>query len=79
MRFGVDAPPTGTLVHDQCGGWEDDLMRAAVIYAPKDIRIEEVPDPTLVEPTDAIVRVTHACICGSDLWAYQGWPAGRRR
>ncbi|MEV6970329.1 alcohol dehydrogenase catalytic domain-containing protein, partial [Hamadaea sp. NPDC051192] len=47
-------------------------MRAAVIHAPKDIRIEEVPDPDLVEATDAIVRVTHACICGSDLWAYQG-------
>jgi len=47
-------------------------MRAAVIYAPRDIRIEEVPDPVLVGATDAIVRVTHACICGSDLWAYQG-------
>ncbi|NUT36147.1 MAG: alcohol dehydrogenase catalytic domain-containing protein [Hamadaea sp.] len=47
-------------------------MRAAVIHAPKDIRIEEVPDPVIVHPTDAIVRVTHACICGSDLWAYQG-------
>ncbi|MCP2322387.1 hypothetical protein HDA40_000894 [Hamadaea flava] len=52
-------------------------MRAAVIHAPKDIRIEEVPDPDLVEATDAIVRVTHACICGSDLWAYQG-VASRR-
>ncbi|NUO60180.1 MAG: zinc-dependent alcohol dehydrogenase family protein [Hamadaea sp.] len=47
-------------------------MRAAVIHAPKDIRIEDVPDPELVESTDVIVRVTHACICGSDLWAYQG-------
>jgi threonine dehydrogenase-like Zn-dependent dehydrogenase len=47
-------------------------MRAAVIHAPHDIRIETVPDPELREPTDALVRVTNACICGSDLWAYQG-------
>jgi threonine dehydrogenase-like Zn-dependent dehydrogenase len=47
-------------------------MLAAVIHAPRDIRMEQVPDPTLQQPTDAVVRVTHACICGSDLWAYQG-------
>ncbi len=50
-------------------------MRAAVIHAPRDIRIETVPDPELREPTDALVKVTHACICGSDLWAYQGVAA----
>lgn len=50
-------------------------MRATVIYAPKDIRVQEVPDPQITEPGDAIVRVTHACICGSDLWAYQGVAA----
>lgn len=47
-------------------------MHAAVIHGPKDIRIDTVPDPRILEPTDAVVRVTHACICGSDLWAYQG-------
>ncbi len=47
-------------------------MRAAVIHAPFDIRVDAVPDPVLREPGDAVVRVTHACICGSDLWAYQG-------
>ena len=47
-------------------------MRAAVLYAPKDIRIDDVPDPVISEPTDAVVRITHACICGSDLWAYRG-------
>lgn len=47
-------------------------MRATVIHGPFDIRVEEVPDPRIVEPTDAVVRVTHACVCGSDLWAYQG-------
>ncbi len=47
-------------------------MLAAVIHAPFDIRMEEVPQPHVQQPTDAIVRVTHACICGSDLWAFQG-------
>ncbi|MFF2079156.1 zinc-dependent alcohol dehydrogenase family protein [Kitasatospora sp. NPDC058162] len=47
-------------------------MRATVIHGPNDIRIEEVPDPVLRRPTDAVVRVVNACICGSDLWAYRG-------
>jgi threonine dehydrogenase-like Zn-dependent dehydrogenase len=47
-------------------------MLAAVIHAPYDIRMDEVPDPYVQQPTDAVVRVTHACICGSDLWAYRG-------
>ncbi|MFF8406717.1 zinc-dependent alcohol dehydrogenase family protein [Streptomyces sp. NPDC015684] len=47
-------------------------MRATVIYGPNDIRIEEVPDPAIRNPTDAVVRVVNACICGSDLWAYRG-------
>src|SRR5437763_15426136 len=38
-------------------------------------RIEDVPDPTLLQPTDAIVRVTNACICGSDLWPYTSMEA----
>ena len=46
-------------------------MRATVMYEAGDVRIENVPDPKLVEPTDAIIRVTRACICGSDLWPYQ--------
>jgi threonine dehydrogenase-like Zn-dependent dehydrogenase len=45
-------------------------MRATVMYAAGDVRIENVPDPQIVEPTDAVVRVTRACICGSDLWPY---------
>jgi alcohol dehydrogenase len=47
-------------------------MRATVYHGPRDIRVEDVPDATLREPTDALVRVTHACICGSDLWPYRG-------
>jgi threonine dehydrogenase-like Zn-dependent dehydrogenase len=40
------------------------------MYGAHDVRVETVPDPQLVEPTDALVRVTRACICGSDLWPY---------
>lgn len=47
-------------------------MRATTIHGPGDIRFEDVPDPTIEEPTDAIVRVTRGCICGSDLWPYRG-------
>ena len=50
-------------------------MRATVIHAPHDIRVEEVPDPVVRMPGDAIVRVVLACICGSDLWAYRGEAA----
>jgi threonine dehydrogenase-like Zn-dependent dehydrogenase len=46
-------------------------MRATVMHAAGDVRIENIPDATLVEPTDALVRVTRACICGSDLWPYR--------
>jgi threonine dehydrogenase-like Zn-dependent dehydrogenase len=46
-------------------------MRATLMYGAGDVRSEEVPDATLIEPTDAVVRVTRACICGSDLWPYR--------
>ncbi len=46
-------------------------MRATLMYGAGDVRIETVPDPGLIEPTDALVAVTHACICGSDLWPYK--------
>jgi len=45
-------------------------MRATVMYGAHDVRVETVPDARLLEPTDALVRVTRACICGSDLWPY---------
>jgi threonine dehydrogenase-like Zn-dependent dehydrogenase len=55
-------------------------MRAAVMYGPGDVRVEEREEPRLVEPTDAIISVAAACVCGSDLWPYRGiedleWPA----
>jgi threonine dehydrogenase-like Zn-dependent dehydrogenase len=47
-------------------------MRATTIHAPGDIRVSEVPRPTIQEPTDAVVQVVAGCICGSDLWPYRG-------
>ena len=45
-------------------------MRASAMYGAGDVRIENVRDATIEEPTDAIMRVVRACICGSDLWPY---------
>jgi threonine dehydrogenase-like Zn-dependent dehydrogenase len=45
-------------------------MRATVMHAAGDVRIENVPDPAIIEPTDAVMRVVRGCICGSDLWPY---------
>lgn len=50
-------------------------MRATLIYGAGDVRVENVPDPVLREPTDAVVRVLRACVCGSDLWPYGSRPA----
>jgi threonine dehydrogenase-like Zn-dependent dehydrogenase len=47
-------------------------MRAAIFNEPRSITVGERPDPVLVEPTDAVVRVVLACVCGSDLWYYRG-------
>ena len=51
------------------------------MHAAGDVRVENVPDPSVVEPTDAVVRVTRAAICGSDLWPYKSMEhseTGRR-
>jgi threonine dehydrogenase-like Zn-dependent dehydrogenase len=56
-------------------------MRATLMYGAGDVRVEDVPDPVLREPADAIVRVLRSCICGSDLWPYWSMPPsehGRR-
>src|SRR3954468_7806058 len=51
-------------------------MRATVMHSAGDVRIEDVPDAKLVDPTDAVIRVTRACICGSDLWPYKSMEPG---
>src|ERR1700712_2935964 len=47
-------------------------MKAVVFHGPRDLKVEEVPDPTIEEPLDAIIRITTANICGSDLHPYEG-------
>jgi threonine dehydrogenase-like Zn-dependent dehydrogenase len=50
-------------------------MRGAVLYSPGDVRFEERAAPAIIEPTDAIIRISATCVCGSDLWPYRGLQA----
>jgi threonine dehydrogenase-like Zn-dependent dehydrogenase len=47
-------------------------VRGVVMYAPGDVRVEDVDEPRILKPTDAVIRLSASCICGSDLWAYRG-------
>lgn len=47
-------------------------MQGTLLYGPRDVRFEERPNPRIIEPTDALIRVTATCVCGSDLWPYRG-------
>ncbi|RYZ77874.1 MAG: IMP dehydrogenase [Proteobacteria bacterium] len=47
-------------------------MKATVLYGPGDVRFEEVPEPKIQKPTDAIIKLSASCVCGSDLWPYRG-------
>ena len=62
---------------------KEEVMRAAFMYGAGDVRVEEVADPKVEQPTDAVVRIVRACVCGSDLHPYhqmeappQGVPMG---
>src|SRR5215211_4255589 len=50
-------------------------MRGAILYGPRDIRFEERTEPTIIEPTDAIIRLAATCVCGFNLWPYRGIDA----
>ena len=47
-------------------------MRGVILASPRDVQIVDRPDPVIVEPTDAIIRLAASCVCGSDLWPYRG-------
>ncbi|MFJ8495247.1 zinc-dependent alcohol dehydrogenase family protein [Streptomyces sp. NPDC094038] len=47
-------------------------MRATMLHAPGDIRVEDLPEPRILHPTDAVIRTVASCVCGSDLWDYRG-------
>src|SRR5437868_3429947 len=53
-------------------------MKGAILYGPYDVRFEERKDPSIIEPTDAILRLSATCVCGSDLWPYRGIDAPGR-
>jgi threonine dehydrogenase-like Zn-dependent dehydrogenase len=48
------------------------IMQGTMLYAPRDIRFEDRPEPKITKPTDAIISLSATCICGSDLWPYRG-------
>src|SRR3954452_2028250 len=50
-------------------------MRAVTMYGPRDVRVVDREEPRIIEPTDAVIRLTATCICGSDLWPYRGAEA----
>jgi threonine dehydrogenase-like Zn-dependent dehydrogenase len=50
-------------------------MRGAILYGPRDVRFEERETPEIMKPTDAIIRISATCVCGSDLWPYRGIQA----
>src|SRR3954447_2880225 len=47
-------------------------MRGTVLYGPRDIRFEDLPNPRIEQPTDAVIGIAATCVCGSDLWPYRG-------
>ncbi|MET8857334.1 IMP dehydrogenase, partial [Streptomyces sp. NPDC004579] len=49
-------------------------MRATLLYGADDVRVEDVADPKIQNPTDAVVRIVLSCVCGSDLWPYKSLP-----
>ena len=54
-------------------------MRATIMRAPGDVVVTEVDRPEIIEPTDAIIELAAACICGSDLWPYRGYDKAENR
>ena len=67
-RFSSDL----SWLEDTSARREGRTMRGALMYAPGDVRVEDRPEPKIVQPTDAIIRLSATCICGSDLWPYRG-------
>jgi threonine dehydrogenase-like Zn-dependent dehydrogenase len=70
------AGPKPTALDDS--SVKETVMRVAVMYAPGDVRIEERPDPKILAPTDAILRLPTSCICRSDLGPIERRRPGRQ-
>src|SRR5947209_1076236 len=67
MLTGVQPGPTSSTKES-----EERVMRGAVLHGRRDVRFGERETPTITEPTDAVIRLSASCICGSDLWPYRG-------
>jgi threonine dehydrogenase-like Zn-dependent dehydrogenase len=57
---------------------KETIVRGVVMYTPGDVRVDDRPDPQILKPTDAIIRLPATCICGSDLWPYRGFDEVNR-
>ena len=68
----VDQPRPRRRLTEPDRDAEETVMRGAVMHGPGDVRVEEREEPRIVEPTDAIIRLSATCVCGSDLWPYRG-------
>src|SRR3954447_2634323 len=71
-RWGALSVPPSQGPFESLDPGHSEGMRAAIFHEPRRIEAGERPDPSLKEPTDAVVRVVLACVCGSDLWYYRG-------
>jgi threonine dehydrogenase-like Zn-dependent dehydrogenase len=60
------------LIPRNLNNFKESIVRVAVMYAPREVGVEDRPDPKIVAPTDAILRLSATCVCGSDLWPYWG-------
>src|SRR6266436_1670653 len=80
LSCGSAAQPPATLpvsrsqstAATSCAKRRRSTMRGTVLYGTRDIRFEEVSEPKITKPTDAIIRLAATCVCGSDLWSYRG-------
>src|SRR5271157_1958426 len=76
MRNTAPVRPSGPRLRSRWEASDDSKegqpMRGVVMHAPGDVRVEDRNDPDIVRPTDAIIRLSATCICGSDLWSYRG-------
>src|SRR5262249_8593003 len=70
-RLSAPGHASWTVLQGRPHVYKEQHMRATVMFSAGDVRIETVPDARLSEPTDALIRVTRAAICGSDLWPYK--------
>src|SRR3569833_259459 len=65
-------PPIPPSVRPSCTRTKEDFMKAVVYHGPRDVRVERVPDPMIEAPADVLIKITTACVCGSDLHVYEG-------